>query len=294
MNTAERISKVIRKSFIRQAEEMKFNRPVVALSGGVDSCAVLASLMEVGLKPVIVSYTPSTHESTDFQMARQTAENLGLPFVPCIVSMSEANLDHLARVVINHGYHSKVQVESMTPMVEIGRAAKQVGGNVLLTGDQSDGYFCLSRWAAFAYDKYMGVPTEEIVYKVKDDATSDRIDGIRKRYYENDKSCSEAIRYVLADVFELNTLFPFRDKAIYNSFNGSMWKEINKPRVKEPIRLAFSDWFGKNKIWVRNIQVNLHKGDSHYGDDFAEILLGKYPQYNSGRGLYSAIHRGEV
>ena len=80
MLPAEKIARVIRRCLLEQCDGYKRRRIAVALSGGVDSCSVLAALVDQGAKPVCLSYTPDTHESTDFKMARQSAENLGLEF----------------------------------------------------------------------------------------------------------------------------------------------------------------------------------------------------------------------
>lgn len=296
MSKASDIAEVIRSSMLEQAEALLGLPAVVALSGGVDSCACLAALMEVGHNDItIVSYTPSTHESTDFKMAKATASNLDLPFEEAIVPMNVDYLDKQLRRVVAHGYKKKVQIESLVPMLDIAAvAAEYAPGSVLLTGDQSDGYFALSRFASVASDKRTGYDNggdySDIVRK---DTTPERIDEIRRWYYEHDASCSGAVA-VLCQEVGLGTSFPFRDRRIFDAFTGTTWRQVNKPRVKEPIKLAWTDWFHKDWIQVRNVQVNLHKGDSGFGNTMGEMLLEKYEGFNSAIGLYNAIVRGEV
>lgn len=290
MTRAEEIAAVIRERMLEFCGKAEGHRVVVALSGGVDSCAVLAALMETGHFPIIVSYTPDTHESTDFQMARKTALNLGLEFYPAVVDMSPESLERAAREVLALGWKSKVQVESLVPMVFIAEKAAEAGATVLLTGDQSDGYFALSRGAqTFEAAKYGGL-------RVAQDTDSERIDRIRRSYYDKDKSCSGAVRDV-CETKGLKSGFPFRDKRIYEAFLGSLWQEVNKPRVKEPIKQAFAEWFTEDQIQIRKIQVNLHKGDSHFGDTFFNTLAAQphlQGPWASPRGLYSAMARGVV
>jgi len=296
-SVAKNISSVIRESLLSTAKDFRRRRVAVALSGGVDSCAVLASLMEVGTKNiVIVSYTPETHESKDFQMARQTADNLGIDFSPAIVPVDPISLENYARIIVSLGYKGKVEVESLSPMIIISREAKKNGADVIFTGDQSDGYFCLSKWAAHNYDRSRGVPFRERSRSVKDDGDSERIDNIRKKYYREDMSCSNGVSSV-CESEDVEAVFPFRDRAIYKSFLGSLWKEVNLPRIKEPIRLAFDEWFEGDKILVRKSQVNLHKGDSYFGDTMSKTLMNQdhlSGEWKTPRGLYSAMSSGRI
>lgn len=297
MNTATKIAKVIRTRMTAFAETVAASphadSMAVALSGGVDSCACLAALLEVGMRPTVVSYSPRTHESTDFQMARQTAQNLGLDFVPARITMSFGVLNEYAHVVAGLGYGSKVQMESLTPMVGISRAAAKAGITGLLTGDQSDGYFSLSRGASSGQGLKGELAAHLFPGKLSQDTDSRRIDANRIAYYARDKSCSGAVAEVCALV-GITAGFPFRDKKIYEAFLGSTWSEVNRPRIKEPIKLAWGHWFGPDQIVHMRHNQNLHKGDSHFGDTFASIMHQGHPGFNSNVGLYRAMVRGEI
>jgi asparagine synthetase B (glutamine-hydrolysing) len=297
VSKATQISKVIRQRMLAFAQTVADSPHAgsvcVALSGGVDSCACLASLLEVGLKPTVVSYTPHTHNSTDFLMASQTAENLGLKFVPAIVRMEEDELVDLARTVARLGFGSKVQMESLTPMVRISREAKKAKQTALLTGDQSDGYFSLSRGASSGQGLKGELAPEMFPHKVTQDTDSRRIDANRRNYYAKDKSCSGAVAQV-CDLVGITAGFPFRDKRIYEAFLGSLWSEVNRPRIKEPIKQAWSDYFTPDQIVTMKRQSNLHKGDSYFGDTFAAMMHTAFPGFNSNVGLYRALVRGEI
>lgn len=275
-----RLSGIIRESLIRQAEEVKGRRVSVALSGGVDSCSVLAALMEVGIRPEIVSYTPSTHLSTDFAMAEDTASNLGLNFHEADVSMEAKDLEAGVREIIGMGFTRKVEIESLVPMLKIAEVASEVS-DIMFTGDQSDGYFALSRFTSM---------------RVRNDEDSRAIDEIRREYFAKDKACTSQISQICAR-HDLETAYPYRDPELLKAFLGTTWREVNKPRIKEPIKLAFEDWFSKDKILVRNTQVNLHKGDSQFSNMIGEILMAQEHlrgPWTSPVGLYNAIARGEV
>lgn len=295
---AHGIASVIKTQLAKTVDQVYHlaQEPVaVALSGGVDSCSILAECLRAGQQPVVVSYTPNTHESTDFKMARHTAKNFGLRFVPVVVDMSAKNMERLARYVISLGYTHKVGVECLAPLVEIMEVAGNEGIGWLFTGDQSDGYFALSRYAGPSYDAKQGIGVDERTM-VRDDITSERIDAIRQIYWETDKSCSNGVKKI-GHENDVRVVVPYRDKAILNSFIGTTWRQVNQPKPKYPIRLAYEEWFDKGKVWVRSMAVNLHKGDSGFGDKMGELLCAQphlQGRWRGPRGLYAAMARGEV
>lgn len=293
MGKAEDIARVVRRRLLRAARIPRKGDVVVALSGGVDSCTVLAALLAEGHKPLVVSYTPSTHESTDFRMARATAERLGLPFAEAHFPMTPGYLEACARKVIELGYTTKVQVECLVPMLYISEIAWQNRGRVLFTGDQADGFFALSKWASHNADRAAGIPRGERT-NVQQDTTPDRIDHLRQRYWDLDKSCSEGVRK-LGALWGLEVVVPYRDKEIHEAFLGSLWSEVNRPRAKEPLRLAFEEWLCD--IPTRKLPVNLHKGDSEFAVTMGKTLMAQphlQGWWKTPTGLYAAMARGEV
>jgi asparagine synthetase B (glutamine-hydrolysing) len=255
----------------------------VALSGGVDSCAVFAEMLDQRLRPVVVSYSPKTHESTDFKMARAAARKYGLEFREARISMKARTLEAGMRYVIKRGYHGKIEVECLVPMVVVlNVAARHM--DILFTGDQADGYFNNSK-------------SSVITLGVRKHTTSDVVDKIRRKYYEKDQACTGALHKLGTELGLENVVFPFRSRRIYNAFQGALWSEVNKPRTKEPIRIAYEEWFDTpDGFPTRPFPVNLHKGDSEFGDTMAAKLLAlpKFSAYRSPMGLYNAVARGEV
>lgn len=292
----EGIAKVIRKQLSGEVGRAKgYRRVAIALSGGVDSCSVLASLVNAGYTPVVISYSPSTHESTDFKFARQTAKNLGLDFVAARVDMSAESLERDARKLISLGYKKKLFVESLTPMLEIQKMAVGAGATALFTGDQSDGFFINANWSPRALDKRNGVPAH-LMTKIKYDTDAVRMDILRDEYWNQDKSCSGEITE-LGRLAGLKVFVPYRNAAIRKAFVGTLWSEINEPRLKEPIHQAFVKEFRPDHIKVRKVPCNLHRGDSYFAVTMSTTLLAQphlQGPWISPTGLYNAIARGEV
>lgn len=293
---AERIAAVVRKRLLTYAESIPSGRKVgVALSGGVDSSCVLAALLVAGHKPTVISYTPSTHLSTDFNMATLAALALGLPFRSAVVDMSADALEADARTVIGYGYCGKVEVECLTPVVSIMRAAKEEGLEMVLTGDQADGYFANSKWASHNMERANGVPKGERT-NVQQDTTPERIDNLRARYWEMDKSCSRGVKRI-GEELGLFVWVPFRDFAIRSSFTGTTWRDINRPMVKAPLHMAFPELVDTPDLPTRPLPVNLHKGDSYFAQEMGKTLLAQphlAGRWRTARGLYGAIARGDV
>lgn len=295
MSRAEDISQVIWARLRATARKWRHRPVAVALSGGVDSCSVLAALVEAGHKPTVISYTPDTHESTDYRMARDTARNLGLPFVPAVVDTSAEALEVDARVLTQRGFKTKLEVESLTPMLTILRVAAEAGVSGLFTGDQADGFFINNNWMSRNYDRAQGVPGY-LRKHVKEDPDSKRIDILRQIYWDEDRSCSEAIKS-LGKECGLEVVVPYRDWVIATAFEGSHWRDVNEPRLKEPIRLAFEDWFTPARCLVRRQPVNLHRGDSQFAVTMGRVLMAQphlAGSWKTPTGLYAAMARGDV
>lgn len=283
------ISEIIRDVLM---EKVAWGRMyAIALSGGIDSCSILAASIECGNRPAIVTYTPDTHESTDFLMAQKTAKNLALPFHGVRFPMEASALEAAVREVIAAGYSGKMEVESLPPIVAVGKEAA-THAEVLLTGDQSDGYFQNNNWMSRNYDRKNGIPGYLRTH-VKNDKSPDRIDALRNKYYEEDLSNTQALSDIIGGLIECS--FPFRDERIRKGFVGLTWSDVNLPRNKEPLRAMF-DYEGMG-IHVRPQPVNLHRGDSLFANMLSSTLL-KQPHlqgsWRSAQGLYSAMKRGEV
>lgn len=293
---AQEIADVIRERLLKAtANAAPAQRVGIALSGGVDSCSILAAMLLNGLRPTVVSYTPSTHESTDFQMARKCAEDLGLPFVPVVVPMELEELEPVVRSVIDFGYKTKLEVECLTPMRFVVQAAEEEGLWQLFTGDQADGFFINNNWMARNFDRARGIPGyRRTAVKVDDDPW--RIDQLRNIYWNEDRSCSKALQTMARQEHSVDVVVPYRDEAIREAFRGSLWRDVNEPRVKEPIRLAFKEVLNVT-FPTRPLPVNLHKGDSYFAERLGLMLMSaehlKGP-WKTTTGLYSAIARGDV
>lgn len=295
MIIAERIAGDIRKNIRKAVKKNAVGRFGIALSGGVDSCSILAEMLSMGLRPVVISYTPSTHASTDFKMASKNAEVNGLEFVPAVVNMDADSLEANARELTSKGYRTKLEVECMAPLLTIIEMARMAGVTSLFTGDQSDGFFINNNWMSRNFDRARGIPGY-LRRPVSEDEDAWRIDQLRDIYWNEDRSCSESVQR-LGDDAGVAITVPYRSEKIREAFRGSHWNDVNLPRYKEPIRLAYSEWFETGKIAVLDKPVNLHRGDSFFAETMGRTLMAVphlQGSWKTPSGLYGAMFRGDV
>ncbi len=292
MSVAADVAKQLRACLARETSVSPGLTIGIALSGGVDSCSVLAALLDNGVSPHVISYTPSTHESTDYRYAKQTAARLSLPFHRAVANMEGVRLEYNARVLTKRGYKTKLEVECLSPMLEVLRVAWEMDIEFLFTGDQADGYYINNNWMARNYDRARGIPGY-LRKPVSDDKDTARIDDLRRIYYEEDRSCSGALQ-VLGKEMGIEVRVPYRTMAMRQAFHGTHWRDVNTPRLKEPVWLAYSHHFNKT-FDVRDKPVNLHRGDSFFAVEMGQRLMQRFPgPWRTPTGLYAAMARGEV
>jgi asparagine synthetase B (glutamine-hydrolysing) len=292
VETADRIAAVVRARLLAATATGHGSRVGLALSGGVDSTSILAAMVGNGWRPSVVSYTPSTHESTDWRMARAVAQRGGMRFVDVRVPMDGDELEPIMRAVIAAGFKTKLEVECLVPMWFVALEAREADLETLYTGDQADGFFINNNWMARNFDRARGIPGPlRLPVAVDDDPW--RIDALRDIYWHEDRSCSGPLA-TLASALGVDLRVPYRDEAIREAFKGSLWRDVNEPRLKEPLRLAFPE-FIDSVVPTRPAPVNLHRGDSYFADRFGKMMMARLPgPWKTTTGLYAAIARGEA
>ena len=256
-----------RKIFIQVVADICKNTDNVgvALSAGKDSSSVLFALLELKKKVTAYSFHVEDIQSTDFIHAKQNAKTFKVPFVECIIP-KKVSLDNIKDLMARTGCKKKVEIECYYPYYYILPKVKE---SLLLLGLGSDTFFCLSKKGMIHYSK--------------------TLDGIRK-YRELDYEIT------INDLERLNLLSdvgiydPFADKRIYNYFYNKSWKEINKPRQKETLLVAFPEYFNKIKLFN---QMNLQCGDSGLREIFVPLLKDRKINYKHRTrvlDLYSDIY----
>lgn len=220
----------------------------VLLSGGVDSQLVLRGLLELKREPVALSFRREDRESRDWRLARETAEELGVPFIDVPLPVDAATLEMYVRWAVPYGLHKKTAIECFWPRARAIQKAIENGCPAIATGDGGDGYHCLSKGGILHYAQ-----------------TVEKMDQFRRWYYGRpDWSQVETIRRYARER-GLATYMPLDQIALLELFTGLSWDQVNKPRQKILLREAFGipDRIPKH--------TNLQLGDSGIAESFEQL-----------------------
>jgi asparagine synthase (glutamine-hydrolysing) len=115
---------------------MTSDAPVAVLaSGGLDSSAILAILVEQGYKPTTYTavYDP---RSKDYQHAKAVTSHLGLELVP--VQVPDPTTDAVREAITATEMPHKAQIEIALGCLALARALSSDGFKVVLSGEGSD------------------------------------------------------------------------------------------------------------------------------------------------------------
>jgi hypothetical protein len=241
----------------------------VLLSGGVDSQAVLAGLLEAGKEPAAMSFRLPDRESRDWTLARETARRWGVPFTDLVLDPAEESLRRYCEWAVGYGLRGKAQIECFWPRKAAIDYLEDVGSPGLATGDGGDGYFGLSK-KAMIHVRPGGAPA---------------MDEFREWYFGRpDWSQTATIRRYAKDVNPvalMHVVMPLADERLLEACRGWDWDGLNRPRQKAPIRDAFP-----GKLDRLPIHTNLQLGDSGIAEAFKVLNL---PGGRSPVGYYNLL-----
>lgn len=268
----------IRKLLVEALKPQAKKKCGVLLSAGVDSHSVLHACLDVGIKPVIISFTRDDRESRDFTSAKDAAKRLGLEFVPIYL---KSDLDILKKYVVHaakFGVRGKAAFECLYPMFCVARALKSKGIKLdfLFSGYGADAFFALSKKGCMHYrDKMAEYAIESHTRYVKKGSQLD----ILKRYFK--------------EVSGLTYTSPWCDPSILKAFTSTVYShdDLNKPKQKWPVRRDFKDEFAEAKLYNH---TNYQLGDSGISEMFLQLLADKEfnaDGFKSTTGVFNSVVR---
>jgi len=252
----------------------ELNAPTVhvATSGGMDSSALVVAAMEIGVEPIVTSFTLDDRESSDFIAARKLAKYFDLKFVPVFVPTDaefvvKSTLDNMARYKLR----KKADIECLYPIIYMINYIEGLGATDLMMGHGADGHFCLSKKGMIHFRHSI-----ESLQKYRQEHYTQGPLGQRKIYY---KICKN---------FNIKYHDPYWNKIIYDTFFNSSWEELNKPKQKEPLRSAFPEL---DSLKVKN-HTNLQLGDSGIAEIVGKSMQARFaPKSKSPISAYNAVVR---
>ena len=93
--------------------DLNTDNTAIMLSGGAESLCILWTLLSIGVRPAVISWTGGQEkESTDFRKAKQVAEFYDLPFYPLVVDYDPDKFcEHVVDALENHEMRTRPDFE---------------------------------------------------------------------------------------------------------------------------------------------------------------------------------------
>jgi len=278
-NRQQRCAQMIRESLINEIKKARNKRPYVFLSGGVDSNCILFAALEAGTRPITLSFHMEGVNSRDFRAAQRTAEHFGLEFIEVVLPSDYTRLkSDVLTMAERYKCVQKNEFECSWPMlysffhVKRHAEANQIKRPVTFTGQGADLMYLSSKKASIHY--------------------KDRPDVWRTEGRANPHRTQGRILPLMAQDAGVRNIKPWDSEEILQAFLGTSWEDVNKPRQKEPSRMAFEDYF--KQIRVYNHQ-NFQLGDTKIAEHFEQLLgdpeFNPDNRYKSVVGVYNELAR---
>lgn len=258
----------LRKVFQEILEPLP-TRIAIAMSGGIDSTALLISALEVGKLPTVLSFTFDGHYSTDFLTAKKVADYFEVDFAPVYLPTDQAEILAAIRLLTQtYNLKKKARIECAFPFLYLAKEAQALAITTLATGLCADGHFGLSK-KAMIHHRY---PQE-------------KFDAFRCDYFSNpDAGGRKGITAVCRDA-SIDIVNPYYDTRVFKLFIGRPWDELNKPRQKEAIRCEYPE-LDQFKIPRHS---NLQLGDSGIAERLGTAAMTAVPGTRSAIAAYNRI-----
>jgi DNA (cytosine-5)-methyltransferase 1 len=227
--------------------------PAVLLSGGMDSLAVAAVARDLYDGVRAYTFCLEDRESADLAGARRAAEHLGIPLSVVWLSTDLERLEADVGALISDGVRGKAAIECSWPVRRAIEKAADDGYEAVATGAAADGHFALSKRAMIHFRE----PLE-------------KLDEFRAAYFgDPDKAQVSSTREWARAELDVDVRAPFHSERMCAVTRGVPWDALNKPRQKEPLRLAF-EAETPEKPPARH--TNLQLGDSGISALFGRLV----------------------
>lgn len=241
-------------------------KSALALSGGKDSHTILFAMLELGVTPVAYSLHVEGNISTDFKVARDTCNKLGVEFNEVIIP-KKIDINILTRLIVEYDRVNKVDVEVYYPILYLLDAVKE---RMLLVGITAGVMVPLSKKACIHFKNN---PTKLNEWREKDWKNVTRKDFLDLNSFSD---------IIVRD--------PFYNRTILDWFKLQPWDSLHKPNQKQVLIDMFPEMFAK--IYTTK-QMSMQVGDSGIREIYEPLLLDKELNYKNRTrmiDLYKDIH----
>tara|TARA_R100000005_G_C4993181_1_gene200287 strand:+ start:1179 stop:2015 length:837 start_codon:yes stop_codon:yes gene_type:complete len=222
----------------------------VLLSGGVDSISVALAAQDAGKNIISYTFHLKDKPSYDALKAKEVSDKMGWE---ChTVKVPTENLISDWYKLVEHGCRKKTHFECVFPFLYV---YPEIQEKYVLTGWAADGYFGPSKKAMMRYSSYK---KKRNYVKYCQDHNQKRLNWNEFRIAYLDGDCAGYQQHTkLAENHKKKHITPYKDPKVREYLMGMSWKELNKPRQKEPVRADFPELeeFGRIKQH-QNLHLN--------------------------------------
>lgn len=225
----------------------------VSTSGGVDSSALVIACLDLGYKPVVMSFRLDTKQFVyDFDAAQKLASKFDLSFVPVILPTErDTILQKVIEIIRTLKVKNKAAIECLYPMLFVFDKCKQLGIQNLICGHAADGHYGLSKKAMIHYRH-----------------SKESFQQFRTEYFRRKNVAqSESLRE-LAKQTAITVHLPYLSSAYFELFSDLSWHDVNTPQQKHLVRRDFPEL---DDLRLKR-HLNLQLGDSGIAETVGETV----------------------
>lgn len=248
--------------------------PAIFLSGGADSTTTLLAMIELGARPVCITYSTDGRVSSDAKKARKLAEYYGLSFH--IVQMP-SDPDEVARGIDQMlDKHKEIDptkrpnIEVLYFFQEMFRIASTLGIKSVFSGIGDGSIHLVGRSGEIA-GRLRGLSSTEVIAQQVWNLEDEQVGPLT----------------AIAAEFGINFCLPITITTAMLPYAGLTWREMNIPRKKHITIRAFQKELDEIGLIVQ--PKPMQTGDSGARDYFDNaITQSEYARNRAGREVISA------
>lgn len=198
------------------AERSPQKKVALALSGGVDSCCILFSLIECGIKPALYCYKLAHQQSEDCKRARALAKyyglNLTIAYIPTDLQLVLDDIKTLLRL----GVRGKVCLQCCQGHLHI---SPLVVEDIIFNGSGIDALYG-------SYTHYLKAGAQK---------SKEIFDALRSKALAKPNDDGMLDQQKVYGLNKTEVIFPYRQSNVIKFLMAKSWDEINQPRRKSII-----------------------------------------------------------
>lgn len=278
----DQIAKEWRTSLLEVIEDGDMANIPNLLSGGVDSATLLAAQMELGGKPLCVTFTIGGRLHDDAKMALRMADRYELDIDIVKLDPSKAALvSDIRRVMKIRKTAKKASIQCSQPIMHIADRLKDLGFDRAMVGT---GAVCLD-------DKRVAILVSQ---QGEEAAREYRRSKLEDRYTD----CGTGHMHGIARDLGVCLEEPYSDEPLRSFALALDFAELNRgpegPKQKGIAIRAFPEFWSTPGFWRRNSPLQVNSGIREWHDQLLDDPAFNTRGLKSVVGIYNDMIAGKV